>query len=182
MAKETTTTSSVASLKPQVVAMDSHSNETTVPYRFSSQHPIVPPSLKDLNLSPNPFNVLATMAVIGADKKDSTPSPEEQSIPSPICTPPMKVSTNEGRETTHTTKDDATFCSEDEPGRFYWDISSGGTFDSNEPGHLSIASSSSSTPPPPPRQKIKPSMGMFFPQKVGVTAAHLRGMPPAPTS
>ena len=71
MARETNTTASVASLEPQIVTIDSDSNEPTTPYGFGSQHPIVPPSLKDLNLPPNPFNVLATTAVIRADEEHS---------------------------------------------------------------------------------------------------------------
>ena len=76
MAKETITFSSVASPEPQIVTIDSDSNEATIPYEFGSQHPIVPPSINDLNMPPNPFNVLATMAVIRADEKYSRQSPE----------------------------------------------------------------------------------------------------------
>ena len=75
--------------------IDSDSNEPTFPYAFGTQHPIVPPSLNDLNLPPNPFNVLATMAVIQQDQEDSPQSPE-LSDPSPISTPPMNLSTIEG--------------------------------------------------------------------------------------
>ena len=95
MARETITISSVASPEPRTVTIDSDSNEPTIPHGFGSQHPIVPPSLNDLNLLPNPFNVLATMAVVRADKAYSPQSPEP-SIPSPITTPPMSVSTVEG--------------------------------------------------------------------------------------
>ena len=95
MAKETIAPSSVASLEPQIVTIDSDSNEPTAPYGFGSQHPIIPPSLNDFNLSPNPFNVLATMAVIRADEEYSPQSPEP-SIPSPISTPPINVNTIEG--------------------------------------------------------------------------------------
>ena len=120
--------------------------------RIGSQHPIVPPNLNDLNLSPNPFNVLAIMAVIRADEEHSPQSPEP-SIPSPISTPLMNVSTIEGWETTRTTTDDNTFYTEDEPRRVYWDISSGDTSGSNEPRNVSVASSPSSTSPPPRRKK-----------------------------
>ena len=50
------------------MTIESDSNEPTFPYAFGTQHPIVPPSLNDLNLPPNPFNVLATMAVMQQDQ------------------------------------------------------------------------------------------------------------------
>ena len=88
-------------------------------YGYGMQDPKVPPSLKDLNLPPNPFNILATMAVIKADptthyKNNSPPSPEP-SEPSPIPTPSMNLSTIDGWKTPHTTTGDNTFYSEDEP-------------------------------------------------------------------
>ena len=86
MARETITVSSVASLDAQIVTIDSGSNQPTMPYRFGSQHPIVPLSLNDLNLPPNPFNVLATMAVIRADEEYS-PQSTEPSNPSLFDTP-----------------------------------------------------------------------------------------------
>ena len=169
MEREVITISSVASPEPRIVTLDSDSNDPTMPYGFGKQQPIVPPSLNDLNLPPNPVNVLATMAVIQLDDEYSPQSPE-LTIPSPISTPPMNVSTIEGWDTTYTTTDDNTFCSsESEPRRVYWDISSSDTFDSNEPRNVSAASSPSSTPPAPPRQKKRLSMGMSFPQKGGVS-------------
>ena len=169
MEREVITISSVASPEPRIVTLDSDSNDPTMPYGFGSQQPIVPPSLNDLNLPPNPFNVLATMAVLRVDDAYSPQSPEP-SIPSPISTPPMNVSTIEGWDTTYTTTDDNTFySSENEPRRVYWDISSSDTFDSNEPRNVSVASSPSYTPPPPPRQKRRLSMGMSFLQKGGVS-------------
>ena len=164
MEREVITISSVASPEPRIVTLDSDSNDPSIPYGFVSQQPIVPPSLNDLNLPPNPFNVLATMAVIRADDAYSPQSPEP-SIPSPISTPPMIVSTIEGLDTTYTTTDDATFYTDDEPRRVYWHISSSDTFDSNEPRNVPVASSPSSTPPPPRRQKRKLSIGMTFPKK-----------------
>ena len=101
MARETITISFVASPEPQIVTIDSESNEPTIPYGFGSQHPIVPPSLNDYNLPPNAFNTLAIIAVIRADKRYSPQSPEP-SISSLISTPPMNESTIEGWETTHT--------------------------------------------------------------------------------
>ena len=167
MARETITTSSVASPEPQIITIDSDSNETTFPCGLCNQHPIVPRGLNDLNLPPIPFNVLATMAEIQQDEEYS-PQSLEPSDPSPISTPTINLSTIEGWETPHTTTDDNTLCFENEPRRVYWHTSSIETFDSNEPRQVSFNSSPSSTPPPPPRQK-KLSMGMYFPQKKGVS-------------
>ena len=64
MDRATITISSVASLEPQIVTIALDSSEPTFPYGFGNQHPIVPPSLNDLNLPPNPFYLLATMTVI----------------------------------------------------------------------------------------------------------------------
>ena len=168
MEREVITISSDASLEPRIVTLDSDSNDPIMPYGFGNQQPIVPPSLNDLNLPPNPFNVLATMAVIRMDDEYS-PQSSEPTIPSPISTPPMNVSTIEGWDATHTTTDNDTFYTDDEPRRVYLDISSSDTFDSNEPRNVSVASSRSSTPPPPPRQKRRLNMGMSFPQKRGVS-------------
>ena len=100
MEREAITISSVCSPEPQIVTFDWDSNEPTTPYGLSQQNPIVPHNLNDLNLPPNPFNVLATMAVIRQDEEDS-PQVPEPSDPSPISTPPMNVSTIEGWETTY---------------------------------------------------------------------------------
>ena len=163
MEREVITISSVAPPEPRIVTLDSDSNDPTMPYGLGNQQPIVPPSLNGLNLPPNPFNVLATTAVIRVDDEYSPQSPEP-TIPSPISTPPMNVSTIEGWDTTHTKTDNDTFYTDDEPRRVYWDISSSDTFDSNEPRNVSVASSPSSTPPPPLRQKGRLSMGISFPQ------------------
>ena len=168
MEREVITISSVASPEPRVVTLDSDSNDPTIPNGFGSQQPIVPPSLNDLNLPPNPLNVLATMAVVRVHDAYS-PQSAEPSIPSPISTPPMNVSTIESWDTTHTTTDDNTFYTDNETRKVYWDISSRDTFDSNEPRNVSVASSPSSTPPAPPRQKRRLSMGMSFPQRGGVS-------------
>ena len=167
MARETITFSSDASPETRLVIIDSDSNDLTIPYGFGSQHPIVPPSLNDLNLPHNTFKVLVTMAVMRADEEYSPQSPEPSS-PSPILTRPMNVSTIEGWETTHTATDDNTFYTDDEPKRVNWDISSSDTFDSNEPRKVSVALSPSSTPPPPRRQKRKLSIKMSFLKKRGV--------------
>ena len=55
---------SVASPEPQIVLIDSDSKEPTIQYEFGWQLPIILPSLNDLNLPPNPFDILATMAVV----------------------------------------------------------------------------------------------------------------------
>ena len=136
----------------------------------------MPPSVNDLNLPHNPFNVLATVAVIRPDEKYS-PQSLEPSILSPILTPSMNLSTIEGWEAPNTTTDDNTYYSEGEPRR---DISPNETFDSNEPRQVSSASSTSSKPPLPPQQKKKRRIEMSFPQKENV-AAYMRGMRPAPT-
>ena len=164
MARETITIASAASLESQIVTIDSDSNESTIAYGFGNKHPIVSPRLNDLNLPPDPFIVLATMAVIRADEEYS-PQSTEPSIPSPNSTPPMNVSTIENWKTMHTTTDNATFFSQDEPKRVYWDISSRETFDSNEPRHVSIASRPSSTPPPQRQHRTKLSMENPFPKK-----------------
>ena len=169
MDPELITISSVASPEPHIVTIESDSNEPAFPYAFGTQYPIVPPSLNDLHLPPNPFNVLASMTVIRQDHDESPQSPEP-SDPSPISTPPMNLSTIEGCETPHTTTDDNTFySSENEPRRVYWDSSPNETFDSNEPRRLYPAGSPPSTAPPPPRQKRKLNLGMSFPKKGGVS-------------
>ena len=179
MEPESKTLSSVASPEPQIVTIDSDSNEPTFPYAFGFQHPIVSPSLNDLKLPPNPFNVLATKAVIQQDQEDS-PQSLKPSDRSPISTPPMNLSTIDDWETTHTTTDDNTFySSENEPRRVYWNFSADEPFESNEPRRVHPTGSPSSTPPPPPRQTRRLSMGCLF-LKGGSVAAHLRGIRPTP--
>ena len=164
MEREVITISSVASLEPRIVTLDSDPNDPTMLYGFGNQYPIVPP-----NLPPNLFNVLATMAVIQVDEQDSPQSPE-LSIPSSIASPPMNISTTEGYETPHTTTDDNTFySSENEPRRVYWDSSPNETFESNEHRRVYLDRSPSSTPPPPQCQKRRLGMEMTFSQKGGVS-------------
>ena len=116
--RETIPISSIAPPEPQIVTIDSDSNEPTMPYGFGRQLPIIPPSMNDLNLPPNPFNILATMAPVSPtrDGHDDIYSPQspEPCDPSPISTPPMNLSTIVGWQTPHTTTDDNTFQSEDE--------------------------------------------------------------------
>ena len=127
-----------------------------MPYGFGRQLPIVLPSLNDLNLPPNPFNILATMAVANntEDANDDNYSPQspELSEPSPISTPPMNVSAFNSWETSYTTTDDDTFYSSDEPRKIYF---------------LPL---SPLPPPSPPRiLKRKMSPGMSFPKDGGVS-------------
>ena len=86
--------STIASPQPYIFTIKDDSNEPTIPYDFGRQLPIVPPSLNDLNLPPNPFNILAKMAIAKTtgDANDdiySSQSPEP-SEPSSISTPPLQ--------------------------------------------------------------------------------------------
>ena len=153
--REKITISSVASPAPQIVTIDSDSKEQTMPYGFGRQPPITPPSLNNLDLPPNSFNTLATMAVANPTSeghyKNYSPQSPELSEPSPLSTPPMNVSTIEGWETPHMTTDDKNFYSDDKPMRNYF------------------LPSSLSPPPPTRKLKRKPSLGMSFPKRVGVS-------------
>ena len=140
--------SSIASPEPRILTIDDDSNEPTMPYGFGRQLPIVPPSLNELNLPPNPFNILATMAMVNhtEDGKNDECSPQspEPSGPSPISTPFMNVSTYNSWETPHTTTDDNTFHSQDEPRRVYWTSPLDETFYSGgEPRRIYLLSSPS---------------------------------------
>ena len=150
--REIISISSIASPEPHIVTIDDDSNEPTMPYGFGRQLPIVPPSLNDLNLPPNPFNVLATMAIANntEDANDNNHSPEspEPSEPSPISTPPMNVSAFNSWETSYTTTDDDTFHSSDEPTSIYF-----------------LPLSPSPPPSPPRKQKRRLSLGMSFPKE-----------------
>ena len=146
----------IASPQPYIFTINDDSNEPTIPYGFGRHLPIVPPSLYDLNLPPNPFNVVATMAIANntGDANDDNYSPQspEPSEPSPISTPPMNVSAFNNWETSYTTTDDDTFHSSDEPRRIYF-----------------LPPSPSPPPSPPRRQKRKLSLGMSFPKEGGVS-------------
>ena len=165
--------SSIASPQPQIFTIDDDSNEPTMPYGFGQQLPIVPPSLNDLNLPPNPFNILATMAVVDPTHDDNndgySPESPDPSVPSSISTPPMNVSAFRSWETSYTTTDNDTFYTSDEPRRVYWDLSSDDDLGSSLPKNPSVASSPCVTPPPPRAQKRKLSLGMSFPKDGGVS-------------
>ena len=165
--------SSIASPEPQIVTINDNSNEITMPYAFGRQLPIVPPSLNDLNLPPNPFNILATMAVAHPiqsthDDNYSPQSPEPSELSS-ISTPPMNVSAFNSWETSYTSTDNNTFYTSDEPRRVYWDLSSDDDLGSGVPRNPSVVSSPCTTPPPPRAQKRKLSLGMSFPKDGGVS-------------
>ena len=150
--REMISISSIASPEPQIVTIDDDSNEPTMPYGFRRQLPIVPPSLNDLNLPLNPFNILATMVIANntqeANGNDYSPESPDPSVPSSISTPPMNVSAFNSWETSYTTTDDDTFHSSDEPTRIYF-----------------FPPSPSPPPSPPRRQKRKLSLGMSLPKE-----------------
>ena len=166
--------SSIASPQPQIFTIDDDSNEITMPNGFGRQLPVLPPpSLNDLNLPPNPFNILAAMAVVHQtqnthDDNYSPQSPEPSEVSS-ISTPSMNVSAFNGWETSYTSTDNNTFYTSDEPRRVYWNLSSDDDLGSSVPRNPSVASSPCTTPPPPRAQKRKLSLGMSFPKDGGVS-------------
>ena len=165
--------SSIASPEPQMFTINDDSNEPTMPYGFGGQLPIVPRSLNDLNLPPNPFNILATKPVVTHTKDDnddySPQSPEPYDLSS-ILTRPTNVSTFDTWEKSHTTSDDSTFYTSDEPERVYWVISSDNTFNSDDEPRRIYFLPSTPTPPPPPRKlKRKLSLRMSSPKGGGMS-------------
>ena len=115
--------STITSPQPYFFTINGNSNEPMIPYGFGQQLPIVPLSLNNLNLPPNPCNILATMAVANNIEEDNddnySPQSPEPSEPSPILTPLMNVSAFKSWETSYTTTNDDTFYSSDEPRRIY---------------------------------------------------------------
>ena len=165
--------STIASPQPHIFTINDDSNEPTIPYGLGRQLSMVPPSLNDLNLPPNPFNILATMAVVHQtgnthDDNYSPQSPEPSELSS-ISTPPMNVSAFNSWETSYTSTDNNTFHTSDEPRRVSWDLSSDDDLGSSVPRNPSVASSPCTTPPPPRAQKKKFSLGMSFPKDGGVS-------------
>ena len=153
--RETISISSITSNEPQIVTIDDDSNEPTMPYGFGRQLPVVPPSLNDLNLPPNPpFNILATMAIAnntgGANDDNYSPQSPQPSLSSPISTPPMNVSAHNSWETSYTTTDNDTFYSSDEPRRIYF-----------------LPPSPASPLSPPRKLKRRLSLVMSFPKEGG---------------
>ena len=150
--REIISISSIASPEPQIVTIDDDSNGPTMSYGFGRHFPIVPPSLNDLKLPPNPFGILATMAIAPNtgdpnDDKYSTQSPEP-SEPSPISTPPMNVRAFNSWETSYTTTDNDSFYSSVEPRRIYF-----------------LPPSPASPPSLPRKMKRRLSLGMSFPKE-----------------
>ena len=45
--------------EPQTITTNSNSNDLIIPYGYGRQDLMIPPILSDLNLPPNPFNILA---------------------------------------------------------------------------------------------------------------------------
>ena len=165
--------STIASPQPHIFTINDNSNEPKVPYGFGRQFPIVPPSLNDLNLPPNPLNILATMAVVHQiqnthDDNYNPQSPEPTELSS-VSTPPMNVSAFNNWETSYTSTDVNSFYTSDELRQVYWDLSSDDDLGSSVPRNPSVASSSCVTPPPPRAQKRKLSLGMSFPKEGGVS-------------
>ena len=148
--------SSIASPQPQIFTIHDDSNEPTMPYGFGRQLPIVPPSRNDLNLPPNPFNILATMAIVKntqeANGNNYSPESPDPSVPSSISMPPMNISAFNRWETSYTTTDDDTFHSSDEPRRIHF-----------------LPPSPSPPPSSERRQKRRLSLGMSFPKEGGVS-------------
>ena len=171
--REMISISSIVSHKAQIVTIDTDLNEPTKPYGFGRQLPIIPPCLNNLNLPPNPFNILATMVVVNPteDGHDENFSPQapEPSDPSPISTPPMNLCTNDGWEISHTTMDYNTFYSEDESRRVHWISLLDETFHSEGEARPIYMLSTPSPPPPPRKMKRKLEMGMFFPKTRGLS-------------
>ena len=81
IARQAITISSVTSPEPLFVTIESESGESTIPYRFGNQHPILLAGFNDLNLPPNPFNSFVTVAVIQANttQKDENTTPHHRS-------------------------------------------------------------------------------------------------------
>ena len=145
--------SSIASPEPQFFTIDDDSNEPTMPYGFGRRLLIIPPGLNDLNLPPNPFNILATMAVANNteeanDDNYSPQSPEPSELLSPISTPPRNVSAFNSWETSYTTTNDDTVYSSDEPRRLYF-----------------LPPTPSPPPSPPRKMKRRLSLRMSFPKE-----------------
>ena len=144
--------STIASPGPYLFTINGDTNEPTIPYGFERQLAIVPPSLNDLNLKPNPFIILATMAIANSNEQANgdnySPQSPEPSEPSPKSTPPMNVSVFNSWETSYTMTDNDTFYSSGEPRRIYF-----------------LPPSPASPPSPPRKLKRRLSLGMSFPKE-----------------
>ena len=92
--REMISISSITSPEPQIVTIDDDSNEPTMSYGFGRQLPITPPSLNDLNLPPNPFTILETMAVASNTEETNDDNYSPQS-PHPSELHPKSTPSNE---------------------------------------------------------------------------------------
>ena len=63
LAREVVTISTIASAEPHIVTTESNSNEHTRPYGYGRQQTFTIPSLNDLNLPVNTFNVLMPVSL-----------------------------------------------------------------------------------------------------------------------
>ena len=166
--------------KPDIVTLDDESNDTTFPYEFGAQQPTVPPSLND------PLNKLATMAAVPANptQRHDNFGPESPKPwkPSPISTPLLNLSSVEGWKTAHTTTDDNTFCSEDEPRRVRRKSALHGTSHSEGQPRRIYLLTSLYAPSSPRKRKRKLEMGLSFPKKGRVSqnvyGAYRQTIPP----
>ena len=80
--------SSISSPEPQIMTIHDNSNEPTMPYGFGRQLPIIPPSLNDLNLPPNSYNILATIAELNYTQDGNNDNYNPHRPPPP---PPRKL-------------------------------------------------------------------------------------------
>ena len=84
-ARDHITIAIVAYPESLIFTIDSDSNDPTILYGYERQDAIIPPSLNDLYLSPNTFNILATMAVVPLIEEEHTDREIPQSpVPSNI--------------------------------------------------------------------------------------------------
>ena len=98
--REAITISTVASQRPRLITNNSDSKDPTMLYGFWQARSNNSPHSEQPGLAPNPFIILAAMAVIQADltKQDkdySSQSPEPWDVLL-ISTPPLYLNTNEG--------------------------------------------------------------------------------------
>ena len=89
-AMEIITVSFVASPKPQIKAIESDSNDPTFPYIYGIQHPLINPSLNDINLSANAFIIPVKWAMV---PYRANPHNDRQSTQSTVPTELSSIST-----------------------------------------------------------------------------------------
>ena len=142
---------SVACPEPPRVTINSKSNDPKIPYDSGTQDPIIPPSLNDISLPPNPFINSATMVVVRPtvqqqkDKKSA-----ESSALSEISSVSTLLLTISAVVMWETFSDVGTFYSDDETTEI-------------------VKLSSPSLLQPPREQKRRLRLRMSFSQKSGVS-------------